>query len=266
MKHLLIVIAISVFAFSASADTTCRPTIGVSGQSPSSRTVVPLISVLHSLGANTIYLDWTQARDPNIDIPALDGLILAGNSEDIDSARYGEPLDPRTNKEQSSKRGIYEYAAIELALNKQIPLLGICGGMQRLTVSGEPEERGSLIQHVDDQNQGKYTVPVPPYIPTDTINVEEGTILSTILNQKDTSMKVNSYHHQVPKTLRDGFRVSAMSDHGTIEAIEPDPTGAYGNQFALGVMWHPEFMGDALSQALMQRFVSEATQRACGDD
>ncbi|MCI5049249.1 MAG: gamma-glutamyl-gamma-aminobutyrate hydrolase family protein [Rickettsiales bacterium] len=245
------------------ASCELTPTIGVSGQSPTSRTVVPIMTVLRTLGAEVIYLDQYKGRDPAKDIHKLDAIIIAGNSEDIDPARYGQEPHPKTKTEKSPLRGIYEYNLIEQALAKHVPMLGICGGLQRINLSGDEQTRGSLKQHVEDQNQGIHEPPIPPYIPTERITITRNTTLEALMPDERTRIEVNSYHHQVPDKVRDGFRATAKSEYGTIEAIEPTPTGPYADQFVLGVMWHPEFSADELSKSIMKRLVDEARLFAC---
>lgn len=236
-----------------------RPVIGVSGQEPTSRTIVPMMSVLRSLGAAPIYLD-QQEHNPSDDLPELHGLIIAGNSGDIDPARYGQSkIHPKTNIETNMARADYEYRAIEIALKQKLPLLGICGGMQRITTSGAQSVRGSLIQHTEGQNQSKKDI--PPYTPTEKIEIKPDSWLASLL--KGTSAKVNSYHHQAPDRLRKGFKVSALSEYGTIEAMEPAADGPYADQYAIGVMWHPEFSASELSVKLMKSFVDAAKRKAC---
>lgn len=239
-----------------------HPVIGVSGEAPDSRTVVPMMSVLRSLGASPVYINQTKGRDPADDLPELHGLIIAGNSGDIDPERYGAPnIHPKTNIEKNTNRADYEYRAVELALKRKLPLLGICGGMQRITTSGPESVRGTLIQHTENQNQGKKTPPVPPYIASETINLKSDSWLAELISERST--KVNSYHHQAPDRLRKGFRVSALSEYGTIEAMEPEANGPYAGQFAIGVMWHPEFSESELSMKLMREFVEASRSNAC---
>lgn len=238
----------------------CAPTIGVSGEAYDSRTVVPLMSVLRALGANPVYLEQKDA-DAATDLANLDGLVLGGNNGDIDPARYGEKPHPKTSIETNLARRDYEFEAVELALKRKLPLLGICGGMQRMNLSGSIPERGSLIQHVEGQNQALGERFIAPYIATERIGILPQTTLASIAGGHEG--KVNSYHHQAPDKMRSGFRVSAISEHGTIEAMEPEPDGPYADQFAIGVMWHPEFSADSTSIALIKQFIKATQKSAC---
>lgn len=239
------------------------PRIGVSGQSASSPSVIALMAVLRYAGAEPIFLGDHASRNAAQDLRSLDALVVAGNNYDIDPAVYGKDADARTVNEMSKgdeaiARAKYEYAAIELALKERLPVLGICGGMQRLNVGGDKAHQGTLIQHVDDNNQWKKGV--PPYQPSDEIIVARGTLLAGMSDSAGHTFKwgENSLHHQAADKVRLGFRASAHNKDGLIEAIEPTPDGPYAGQFALGVQWHPEYGASNLQRGIVDGLLDAA--------
>lgn len=251
----------SAFCVSAWAD----PRIGVSGQSASSPSVIALMAVLRYAGAAPMYIGDHAHHDAAADLSSLDGLVVAGNNYDLDPDVYGQTQQAHTINENAKgadaqARAAYEYQAIELALKHRLPLLAICGGMQRLNVGGAKETQGTLIQHVPHENQWKKGV--PPYLPSDTITISQGSLLSGMAQRSGGAQtwKENSLHHQAADKIRQGFRISARNQDGTTEAIEPDPSGPYAGQFALGVQWHPEYGASTLQRGIIGEFI-RATQR-----
>ncbi|MFE2013344.1 gamma-glutamyl-gamma-aminobutyrate hydrolase family protein [Streptomyces sp. NPDC059491] len=158
-------------------------------------------------------------------VARLDGLVVAGGA-DVEPARYGAALDPRTGP-PARARDTWELALIEAALTSGTPLLGICRGMQLLNVA----LGGTLVQHLDGHVEavgviGRHAVkPVP------------GTRYASLVPEL---AEVPTYHHQAVDRLGAGLTVSALAEDGTIEAVElADPV------WALGVQWHPEMGEDA---------------------
>jgi putative glutamine amidotransferase len=173
------------------------------------------------------------------------GLLLMGGN-DVDPATYGETRMPQTDT-PDPELDAAEMSAITEALDHDIPILGICRGLQILNV----HQGGSLVQHlvpperhrrIDDGDRGA---------PVHSVAIEKGTLLANIAGDA-TTWQVNSRHHQAVKTLGPGLRVSAVDpEDGVIEAIErPD------KRFVLAVQWHPEdqALRDLAQKTLFQRF------------
>jgi putative glutamine amidotransferase len=157
-------------------------------------------------------------------VARLDGLVIAGGP-DVEPARYGAEPDPRTGP-PARERDAWELALIEAALAAEVPLLGICRGMQLLNVA----LGGTLTQHMDGHAEvvgvfGHHPVkPVP------------GTLYAEVLAEEAS---VPTYHHQAVDRLGAGLVPSAYAADGTVEALElPSAAG-----WVLGVQWHPE-MGE----------------------
>lgn len=155
------------------------------------------------------------------------GLLLTGGS-DVNPERYGETISQWTDP-PDDRRDALECALIDECLHRDLPLFGICRGLQILNV----HLGGSLVQHVDSIERHSKRTP-DRSLPAHQVAVEPNTLLGSIAGRG--LWDVNSRHHQAAAKLGHGLRVAARdSEDGTIEAIEY--TGA---RFALAVQWHPE--------------------------
>ena len=182
----------------------------------------------------------------------LDGLLISGGDFDIHPRHYGEdPLD--VLGEIKEERTEFELELITLALQRDLPVLGICGGAQAINVV----LGGSLYQDIPSQvpAAGQHQNGARKEFGGHAIRVREGTRLRRILGRE--SMEVNTTHHQAVKQLGKGLVANATSDDGLIEGIEnPD------YPFLLGVQWHPEVL--CRRQPVQRKIFSSFTQ-ACGD-
>jgi len=171
----------------------------------------------------------------------LDGLLLSGGA-DYNPLYAGEEPSPRLGG-INSERDLPELLITRLAYNRQIPMLGICRGIQtlamalggkvaqdisevrgkRLEVRGERTE-ASDVKHSQDADRSE---------PTHSITIDEQSILYTLYNKE--KLFVNSFHHQAVSEPGDRFRVTARSTDGIIEAMESREFKSI-----MGVQWHPE--------------------------
>jgi putative glutamine amidotransferase len=161
------------------------------------------------------------------------GLVLSGG-DDVDPARYGEePLPDRCFV--TPARDDAEWAALDSALQLHLPVLAICRGIQVLNV----HRGGTLWQDLPTQKPGDvaHEQTEPFGQPAHAITVTPGSRLHAIMGA--TSMRVNSYHHQAPRTPAPGLIVTATAEDGVIEGLE-----AVGPDFIVGVQWHPERLPD----------------------
>ena len=142
----------------------------------------------------------------------------------------------------------------KLAADRQIPILGICRGIQTLMAA----LGGTLYQDIHSQMEGtriKHDQDLDRSYASHTVTIEKGTLLHRLF-QTDT-LAVNSFHHQAVKEVAPGFQVCAYSSDGVIEAVE---STAYKS--VLGVQWHPEcfiLRGDECMMPLFQWLTNEAT-------
>lgn len=194
-------------------------------------------------GGNPVMLppvgEWTADT-----IGFLDGLVLAGGA-DVDPATYGQQPLPETGTPRPD-RDSAEFALVEAALKLDLPMLGVCRGMQVLNVA----LGGTLHQHIDGHN------PAPSVFEHTDIAVEPDSQLAGIIGERTT---VQCHHHQSLDRLGEGLRVVASAPDGTVEAVEL--TGA---RFVLGVQSHPEQDVDDLR--LFEALIAAAARsRRCLD-
>jgi len=145
--------------------------------------------------------------------------------------RYGE--NPIKEVEMfCPQRDDFEINLFIEALNRDMPVLGICRGLQVMNAA----LGGSLYQDIFTQVDNVLGH-LPKKMPVDTlfhcINIMEGSRLEDIFNSRN--LRVNSYHHQAVKQVADAFIATAFSTDNIIEAIEHKD-----KRFAVGVQWHPE--------------------------
>ena len=141
---------------------------------------------------------------------------------DIEPHRYG--AEPDGQGDYEPVRDEFEITLLGAAMARDLPVLGICRGIQLLNVYAG----GTLRQHVPTHARFE----LEPHIRVHRVTIEPGTLLSEIYGQDQ--MDVNSLHHQAVATTGSSARVSARADDGTIEAIE------IADHPAIGVQWHPE--------------------------
>jgi putative glutamine amidotransferase len=164
----------------------------------------------------------------------LDGLIVTGG-KDVDPARYGQEPHATTD-EPRPDRDAWEDALLVGAIDRGLPFLGICRGMQVLNVS----LGGTLHQHLPDViGSTRYNAGYGKFSENE-VEVHAGTHVGDLLDDAP-ALAVHSYHHQAIDDLGDGLAVSARSDDGTIQAVE-----VQGVPFGVGVQWHPEQNPDDL--------------------
>jgi putative glutamine amidotransferase len=169
--------------------------------------------------------DDTAAEAPGQLLDMLDALVLAGGS-DVDPASYGAHAHPETGP-TTPVRDRFELALAYGALERDMPVLGICRGMEMLNVACG----GTLDQHIDRLDLHRHT---PGVFGDHEVRLEPGTLAARAVGAERTTVK--SHHHQGVAELGEGLVVSGRSEPDElIEAIElPE------RRFALGVLWHPE--------------------------
>lgn len=168
------------------------------------------------------------ARDPDELLDRLDALVLAGGG-DVDPTSYGARPHPETGG-TSPERDRFELALAHRALERDLPLLGVCRGMEMLNVA----TGGTLVQHLPDVLGHRDHAHTPGAFAEHAVELEPGSLAARAVGAGATLVK--SHHHQGVDELGEGLVVSGRSvPDGIPEAIELP-----GRAFALGVLWHPE--------------------------
>ena len=181
----------------------------------------------------------------------VDGLVVGGGA-DVHAGRYGADPHP-SSQDPRHDRDAWEIALVDAAAGLDLPVLGICRGMQVMAVAAG----ASLDQHLPEVVGHDAHNPQPGVYASHHVAPVPGTRLARLLG--DDPLDVPTYHHQAvtPGTLEgSGFVASAWHEDGTLEAME-DPVG----RFRLAVQWHAE---EAEGAALFEALVDAASARAAG--
>ena len=181
-------------------------------------------------GGVPVLLPPVEPADAAEVVARLDGLVVSGGA-DVDPGRYGADPHPRTVSWRSD-RDAWELALLDAADGRELPVLGVCRGMQVMAV----QHGGTLEQHVPDAVGDETHSPGGDEFGNVDVETCPGTRLRMLVGETDN---VGCHHHQ---SVRDhpGFTAAAYARDGTLEAIE-----APGDRFLLGVQWHPETRADA---------------------
>jgi gamma-glutamyl-gamma-aminobutyrate hydrolase PuuD len=174
-------------------------------------------------------------------LDALDGLIFTGG-EDLDPSHYGQDPHPETFG-VFPERDRAELMLLRAGLERDLPVLAICRGIQLLNVS----EGGDLVQHLPDLVGHDGHKATPGVFAEHEVELDPESRVGGILGP---NAAVKSHHHQALGRLGPGLQAAATAEDGTVEAIE-DPS----RRFAVGVLWHPEAGDD---RRLFEALVDEA--------
>ncbi len=286
-----------------SAPEAEAPIILISGQSKDSKSVAAAVAMVRAQGGEPRIITSHTARSAAQDMKGASGLLLLGNDTDIDPAAYGQAKHPHTKSEaeagekpetlaQRQARTAYEKEALQLALERKVPMQLICGGMQRLNVM----LGGTLHQHIPDLiGNDRHAQTEAPWVPVQSLELVPGTQLAALgksikngleggmqhqivpapgaFGPENSTWMENSFHHQAIDQLGRGLRVTALyadtyTDTATqqprrlIAAYEVDPAGPLAGQRISGVQWHPEFGASPLAPKIFADFVGAARERA----
>jgi putative glutamine amidotransferase len=201
--------------------------------------------------------DPDQIEDPGQVLDLIDGLVLTGGA-DIDPAAYGQEAHPET-VETVPERDAFEIALVRAAIERELPVLGICRGMQLINVA----LGGTLRQHLPEHfGHGEHRRVIGSFDGAEhDVLLSAGTLAARAAGEIEHETR--SHHHQGIDRLGEGLVVSGRSMLDELpEAIElgrgtpPTPPTAPGG-FVLGVQWHPE--ADPASKVI-DTFVAEAAR------
>lgn len=209
------------------------------------------------------YASWLKGKGPHEivklshfesnSIDDCDALVLSGGV-DVHPSFYGSAtLDFPNADDFEEERDRFELDALHRAVQKGIPVLGICRGLQLMNVA----MGGTLIQDLGARNDIHRGGPDKRH----EVHVEDDTLLSDWVGAKEGD--VNSAHHQAVHLLGKDLRINCYSIDGMIEGLE----GTTSGQLLMAVQWHPERMfrfglGDsAFARSIRDRFVTEMERR-----
>ncbi|MEG4148644.1 gamma-glutamyl-gamma-aminobutyrate hydrolase family protein [Microcoleus sp. Pol12B5] len=208
------------------------------------------IDAVQAAGGIPILLPPNQL-DPASIFDAVDGLILSGGG-DINPELYGGYVD-HTVYSVNAERDNFELSLAKLALKADIPVLGICRGMQMLNVASG----GSLVIHVPDAygDEVNHGSGIPPRAIEHTIEIEPTSRLAKIMGK--TSTTVVSWHHQAVRKVTSDWQIVANAPDTLVEAMEH----CY-HPWMIAIQWHPEMSPNcSFNSRIFQAFVEAAASR-----
>jgi putative glutamine amidotransferase len=235
-----------------------RPTVGITAATervsygpweevPAVMSPMRYVRAVQRAGGRPVLLppDLEDAENPSGVLDLLDALVVTGGAGDIDPALYGEEPHPETGPVQE-ERDAYELALVRGALVRELPILGICRGMQVLNVA----YGGTIEQHLPDALGHEEHRHTPGTFADHEVRLDPGSLAARAAGAERTPVK--SHHHQGIKEVGSGLKVTGWAvEDDAVEALE-DPSCP----FVLGVLWHPE---EDENSRLIKALVSEVS-------
>ena len=208
------------------------PVIGISGnyrEGDCTLAQAYYLSVLEAGGTPVIIPPYDDEKALVSILDTLDGVVLSGGA-DIDPDYLGE--EPLECVQVNPRRDNQEIMLVRLAVDRQIPILGICRGIQVLTAA----LGGKLYQDIKTQHGQKcieHSQTIARGLPSHQVRLGRDSLLYSLFGKE--TLAVNSFHHQAVKDVPPGFIVTAVAPDGIIEGME-----STAFRSILGVQWHPE--------------------------
>jgi putative glutamine amidotransferase len=183
----------------------------------------------------------------------VDGLLLTGGG-DLAPRYLGETPHPRLGTVEP-ERDVLEWSLLGHAIDRGLPVLGICRGSQMLAA----RVGGRIWQDIESQAPGamQHVQKAPRGHESHSVRLAPGTLGARVFEDRP-ELWVNSFHHQAVRSLPEGWRVFATAPDGVIEGFERE-----GDGFALGIQWHPEGLvdEDPVQRLPFRAFVAAAARR-----
>ena len=238
-------------------EAPCQPVIGITGNYTEQACKLAEGYYKSVVAAGGVPVIIPPVSDPDVILNTLcrlDGLILSGGG-DHNPLWVGEQPSPKLG-DVCGERDLPELLITQLAYNRQLPILGICRGIQTLAVA----LGGHVAQDIGDIQEVKHSQSADRTTPTHTVTIEQDSTLYRLYQESSLPSSfegtggrlfVNSFHHQAVSDAGPKFRVVARATDGIVEAIE-----SAEHKSILGVQWHPECLADGLP--LFRWLVGEA--------
>ena len=225
-------------------ETTHRPVVGVTANYTEGDAALRDRYYMQVVRAGGVPVIIPPVADKDVIINTLDhidALLLTGGG-DHNPLWAGQQPSPLLHGINAT-RDLPELLITQLAFNRQIPMLGICRGLQTLAlalggavaqdISLLPVDKPSVIKHSQDADRA---------LPTHRVDLQAGSVLASLYGRQGQEAKtlfVNSFHHQAVSQTGPRFRVAALAPDGVIEAMESAEMKPI-----MGVQWHPEWLAD----------------------
>lgn len=215
-------------------------------------------------GGDAVRIELRSRAEMQQAAASCDGFVLPGSPADVQPGRYGQEVDALCAPADLVREECDDLL-LEAAERQNLPVLGICFGLQSMNVW----RGGSLIQHLTPMptNHGAG----PEVAIAHSVLVPVKSCLASLLDEEEASaegeflrLPINTSHHQAVAAPGSGLRIVGRSpEDGVIEALEGEACGEMGAPFLLGVQWHPERSFDlsATSRALFAQLVVTAAAR-----
>lgn len=209
------------------------------------------LAVITAGGLPVLIPNETPLADLRELVSSLQGILLTGGG-DIFSDLYGA-VDDGLSINRSRTRDLVEKALVELAVEMDLPLLGICRGQQMLNAAlGGTLYTDIATQYTTDIKHSQPTTQSPGHLVHE-VTIAEGSRLMAMIGAE--TLMVNSRHHQAVKQVAPGLVVTARAIDGLIEGIEHPH-----KRFCVGVQWHPESLPDVeVHRSIFKGFIAAAS-------
>ena len=207
---------------------------------------------LEVAGAAPVAIPLQLGEDTLKDIFAhLDGLLIAGGA-DVHPSEFGEAVEPFCGEIDRARDNV-ELQLLRWGIQQEVPILGICRGIQMLNVAAGGTLYQDIGAQVDHALKHEHVKGAPYNRLTHSIEIDPESRLALALGT--TRLDVNSLHHQSVKQVAPGFHVVARAPDGIVEGIE-----RLNGSFAIGVQFHPEWLidDDARMVQVFRHFVDAA--------